>query len=168
MPQGVRSAVVILGLGVLLVVVGVWGWRTATEPFPGKADAPKCIDRAVTAGDKVFPDQVTVSVYNASERNGLAGRTMNELVEAGFGEGDTGNAPKDSDVPFATIWTEHPRNPDVLLVASHLGAAVEVERRNGRGVGVTVLVGDGFEKLVKGERRVVAAEDATICSPPVS
>lgn len=168
MPQAAKTALVILGLLAVLIGVGLWGFTRATEPFPGKADVPKCLTRDVKAGTKVFPDEVAVSVYNASVRNGLAGSTMNEFVDAGFAQGDTDNAPKDAEVSLAEIWTETPKSPDVLLVASYLGPDVEVVRRNGRGVGVTVLVGDDFEALVKGDRRVVAQEDSTICSPPVS
>ena len=168
MPQGVKTAVVILVLGAVLAVVGVWGFQRATEPFPGKADPPKCLPQEVEEGQKVRVDQVTVSVYNASDRNGLAGRTMSQLEEVGFGKGDTGNAPKESGVRYAEIWTETPRAPDVQLVASHLGPRTEVVRRNSRGVGVTVLVGEDFEDLVRAPRRVVAEEDATICAPPVS
>jgi hypothetical protein len=167
MPQAARSTVVLLGLCVLLAVLGVWGYNAATEPFPGKSDPPKCVDTPVQAGDKVFPAQVTVSVYNASDRNGLAGLTMDLLVDEGFGRGDTGNAPRDAEVDHATIWTEDPDSPAVALVASKLGR-VEIEERAGRGVGVTVLVGDSFEELSKGQRRVVAEQDTEICSPPVS
>ncbi len=166
-PQAAKSAAVLAGLGVLLLLAALWGWRAATEPFPGKADAPRCVDTPVAVGDKVFPAQVMVSVYNASERNGLAGRTMDLFADAGFGEGDTGNATGDSDVTTAVVWTETPTNPDVLLVASRLGPDVEIVRREGRGIGVTVLVGDDFEALVKGNRRIVAEADTSICSPPL-
>jgi hypothetical protein len=30
-----------------------------------------------------------------------------------------------------------------------------------------VIVGDGFQDLVKGRRSVVAGQDTSICSPPV-
>ena len=56
----------------------------------------------------------------------------------------------------------------MLLVASRLGRSVEVVRRDGLGVGVTVVVGDEFEDLVAGKKAVVAEDDADICSPPVS
>lgn len=167
MQQAAKSTVVLAGLLVLLVLAAAWGWHATTAPFPGKADAPRCVATPVAAGDKVFPPQVVVSVYNASERNGLAGRTMDLFVEAGFGEGDTGNATRDPDLKTAAIWTDTPTSPDVLLVASRLGPDVEIVRRDGRGIGVTVLVGDDFEALVKGERRVVAEDDARVCSPPV-
>lgn len=167
MQQAAKSTVVLAGLGVLLLIAAFWGWGAVTEPFPGKAEVPRCVVTPVAAGDKVFPAQVMVSVYNVSERNGLAGRTMDLFVDAGFGEGDTGNATEDSDVTTAVIWTDTPTSPDVLLVASRLGPDVEIVRREGRGIGVTVLVGDDFEALVKGNRRIVADADARICSPPL-
>lgn len=167
MQQAAKSTAVLAGLGILLVLAAVWGWSAATKPFPGKTEARPCVATPVAAGERVFPGQVLVSVYNASERNGLASRTMDLFVDAGFVEGDTGNAPRDAEVATATIWTETPTSPDVQLVASRLGPDVEIVRRDGRGLGVTVLVGDGFETLVKGVRRVVAEEDSRICSPPV-
>lgn len=167
MPPTAKSGAVLAGLGVLLLVAALWGWQAATEPFPGKTEARRCVATPVAAGAKVFPAQVLVSVYNASDRNGLAGRTMDLFLDAGFVEGDTGNAPADSKVGTAAIWTKTPTSPDVLLVASRLGPDVEVVRREGRGIGVTVLVGDDFEALVKGNRRIVAEDDARICSPPV-
>ena len=166
--QGLKSAAVLGGLCVLLVIVGLWGFNAATEPFPGKTDAPKCVATPVSEGDKVFPAQVTVSVYNASQRNGLASRTMGLFRDAGFNAGDTGNAPKDTEVDVAAIWTDQPDNPAVRLVASRLGPEVRIEERDGRGAGVMVLVGDRFEALAKGVKRVVAEQDTRICSPPVS
>jgi len=167
MQQAAKSTAVLAGLGVLLLLAALWGWRAATEPFPGKAETRRCVTTPVAAGAKVFPAQVLVSIYNASERNGLAGQTMDLFVDAGFAEGDSGNAPADSEVGTAAIWTDTPTSPDVLLVASRLGPEVEIVRREGRGIGVMVLVGDGFSELVKGDRRVVAEDDGRICSPPV-
>ncbi len=132
MTRGVRTAVTLAVLCVLLVVAGIWGWKAATKPLPGKVDSPICVNTSVAAGDKVFPEQVTVSVYNAGEREGLAGRTMQLLTDAGFAEGNSGNAP-DGKVTGVAIWTDEPDNPAVLLVASRLGPDVEIERPQGRG-----------------------------------
>lgn len=166
MQQAARSSLLLGGLSVLLVVVALWGWNAATKPFPGRTEIPQCVPRTVDAGQKVYADQVTVSVFNASGRDGLADRTMQAFTDAGFGAGDTGNAPREARVKVATIWTETPRSPDVRLVASRLGPKVKVVRREPRGVGVTVLVGDGFKELVKGRRSITAPEAAEICSPP--
>ena len=166
MTQGARSAITLSVLAVLLVVAAAWGFAAATAPFPGKVDTPICEDQDVAAGDKVFPQDVTVSVYNAGTRDGLAGRVMQSFTSAGFAEGQSGNA-TGVKVPVVQIWTTEPKNPAVLLVASKLGKGVAVESRDGLGAGVTVVVGDGFTKLVKGLRSVTAKDDATICSPPV-
>ena len=44
-----------------------------TEPFPGKVDPPICVDTTYAAGERIYPQDVTVSVLNASRREGLAG-----------------------------------------------------------------------------------------------
>jgi hypothetical protein len=142
MEQAAKSTITLGALSVLLVIVGIWGWNAATEPFPAKTEPPKCVSTTIEAGEKVFPQQVTVSVLNASDRNGLAGRTMGQLADQGFNEGDTGNAPGN--------------------------ARVEAAARDTQGVGVTVVVGDDFSDVLPGKKAVVAGEDAEICSPPVS
>jgi hypothetical protein len=167
MQQAARSGLTLLGLAVLVVLGGLWGWSALTQPFPGKTTPPKCVATIVQPGEKVFPGQVTVSVFNASGRDRLARSTMAEFVDAGFGEGDTGNAPRGADVARAAIWAPAP-GPDVRLVASRLGPATPVVRRDGPGVGVTVLVGDQYTALVKGSPSVQARKEAEICSPPVA
>ena len=167
MAQAGRSALTLGGLALALLLAAAWGWSQVTEPFPRKTEPPTCLSRVVPAGEKVFADQVTVSVFNASGRNGLAGRTMLDLTDAGFGAGDTGNAPSRTRVRAVEIWTETPKAPDVALVASRLGRDVRIERRDPLGAGVTVVVGDGFSGLVKGPRSVKAEDDTEICTPPV-
>jgi LytR cell envelope-related transcriptional attenuator len=166
MTQAMRTTVTLLSLGALLVVAALWGWNATMKPLPAKVDSPICVDTPISAGDKVFPQQVAVSVYNAGRREGLAGRTMQLLKDAGFAQGNAGNATK-ARVATVSIWTTEPDNPDVLLVASYFDNP-EIERRDGPGVGVNVIVGDGFQALAHGKRAVRAESDATICSPPVS
>jgi LytR cell envelope-related transcriptional attenuator len=166
MAEGARSAITLAALGLLLLIAIVWGWNAATEPLPAKVDTPVCTDRSIAAGEKVFPQDVTVSVYNAGTREGLAGRVMQTLHDDGFAEGSSGNT-STARVDAVAIWTTEPSSPAVLLVASRFNDQVDIQRREGIGAGVTVVVGDGFTHLVKGHRSVVADEDAEICSPPV-
>jgi hypothetical protein len=166
MTRGMRSAITISVLCILLAAAALWGWSAAMKPLPAKVDTPICVDQDVTTGDKVFPQEVTVSVYNASDRDGLAGRTMQLLTDEGFAEGKSGNTP--GQVAVVQIWTLDPENPAVALVASWLGEDVEVQRRQPPGVGVAVVVGDKFEDLAKGKKAVTVQSDASICSPPIS
>lgn len=166
MSRAVRSAITISVLCVLLAAAALWGWSAAMKPLPAKVDTPICVDEDVTSGDKLFPQDVTVSVYNASDREGLAGRTMQLLKDEGFAEGRSGNTGGQVDV--VQIWTLDPENPAVALVASWLGDDVEIQRRQPPGVGVAVVVGDRFEDLAKGKKSVIVRSDATICSPPIA
>jgi hypothetical protein len=168
MAQAARSGLVLLGLALLVGLGALWGWSAMTEPFPGKTTPPKCVSTIVPAGKKVFPGQVTVSVLNASGREGLASQTLDAFADAGFGEGDTGNAPRNAKVTRAVVWAPTPAGPDVRLVASRLGPGTKVVDRDAPGAGVTVVLGDGFDKLVKGRPSVKAAQEAEICSPPVA
>jgi hypothetical protein len=168
MRAGVRSAMTIAVLCSLLLVGALWGFSAVTAPFPGKADAPVCVSKSVAKGERVYPAQVVVSVYNAGTRLGLAGRTMALFTHRGFKQGDDGNAPDGSKVPVVQIWTTDPKNPATRLVESRLGPAHKVVKKEGLGAGVTVVVGDGFHKLVHGPRFVVARKDTTICAPPLN
>lgn len=166
MSPAVRTTITLTSVGVLLVLAGLWGWQAATDPLPAKVDTAICVPTAIAAGEKVFPEQVTVSVYNAGDREGLAGRTMQLLTDAGFAEGQSGNTPR-AEVGTVAIWTDEPDSPAVQLVASRLGRHVDIEEREGPGAGIDVIVGDGFQDVRRGERFVVAESDTTICSPPV-
>ena len=167
MRRGARSAATLAVLSAILVIGGAWGWSEVTKPFPGKAEPPICVDTAVSAGERIYPGQVVVSVFNAGTRDGLAGRTMGLFTDHGFVAGDSGNAPSGARVPWVQIWTTDPKSPAVRLVASHLGRNIIVVRRQASGAGVVVVVGDGFKKLVHGREKVRAASDATICSPSI-
>ena len=165
MTRGARTAITLSVLCVVLAVAAVWGWQATMKPLPAKVDTPICVDKEIPAGTKIFPQDVTVSVFNAGDREGLAGRTMQLFDEAGFARGNSGNV--SAQVNVVQIWTLDPDSPAVQLVASRLGDDVEIERRNPPGVGVVVVVGDRFENLVKGNRTVVAEADVEVCSPPV-
>lgn len=165
--QGARTALTLAVLCLLLVVAAIWGWNATTKPLPAKVDSPICVTTPVSAGSDLYRQQVTVSVYNAGQRDGLAGRTMQLFVDAGFSEGTSGNA-RSAKVRRVAIWTTEPESPAVQLVASYL-PGVEIERRDGIGAGVTVLVGDDFgsTKLAAGEQSVTVESDTEVCSPPV-
>jgi LytR cell envelope-related transcriptional attenuator len=155
-----------LGVLALLLVVGVsWGFAQVTEPFPGKVDPPICVDTSFPAGERIYPQDVTVSVLNASKREGLAGRTMAELVADGFAEGQTRNAPDGTQVPRVEIWTTDADSPAVLLVRSRLGQAEVLEKPDPGAAGIVVVVGDEFEDTFEGRPSIKAETDTVVCGP---
>lgn len=155
-----------LGVLALLLILGVsWGFAQITEPFPGKVDPPICVDTSFPAGERIYPQDVTVSVLNASKREGLAGRTMAELVADGFHEGQTRNAPDKTPVTRVEIWTTDKDNPAVLLVRSRLGQAEVLEKPDPGAAGIVVVVGDDFEETFEGRPSIVTDVDIVVCGP---
>ena len=168
-PSTLKSASTLVGLTVMLVVGVAWGWSQVTVPFPGKVEPPPCVDVTFPAGEEVYPQNVTVSVLNASDREGLAGFTLQALVGQGFHEGETGNAPEGTDIRLAEIWVPGDSTPAVALVKSRF-QPVEV-RTDVQGLdqpGVVVVVGDDFDDISKGRDSVTAKSETVICGPSVN
>ncbi len=164
-----RHLKTLLTLGVLavLLLAGItWGWSAMTSPFPQRAAPKLCVKTHLKRGARVAAPKVTVSVFNASTRVGLAERTLAEFEDQGFGAGKVGNAPKGTAVPFAQVWTSKPTNPAVKLVLSRLGPRATVVRKHHGGAGVVVMVGGGFEQLVAGKSSIKVTTPTSICSPP--
>lgn len=168
MPRALKSGLTLLALLGLVVGGGIWGWAAFTQPLPERGEPPICVDTPVSAGSSVFPEQVIVSVFNASDRAGLAGLTADLLADEGFGTGVLGNAPSGTDVEVAEVWVEDSTNPAARLVRSYLGKRAKVSERASLGPGVTVVVGSGFEGLGRGLESAPARQDTTVCSPPGS
>jgi hypothetical protein len=163
MSDGARSGLTLLVLSLLLVVAGAWGWSAFTEPLPQDEEVPICVDADVSAGTPVTREEVVVSVFNGSARNGLAGSTRDLLLERGFVAGDTGNAPSRTDVTL--ILASDRQNPAVQLVKRQFkGAKIVPGEGDPLGVGVVVVVGEQFRALRRKQVESVATKaDASFC-----
>ena len=164
----VKTVLTLAVLAVLVLLGVTWGWSAVTHPFPHKAAPLACYPTELQPGDRVSAPKVTVSVFNASDRVGLAGRTMAAFEDQGFGSGDVGNAPKNTVVHYAQIWTQDRHDPAVQLVASRLGPNAAIVAKKHKGPGVVVIVGPLFQKLVPGRSSVKVTQPVTICSPPTA
>jgi hypothetical protein len=89
---------------------------------------------------------------------------MTALTGVGFTKGDSANAPANTAVTNAQIWTDDPDSPAVALVTTWLPHAKVVQRDVDQ-VGVVIVVGDNFRKLARGKASVTATKPTTICSP---
>jgi hypothetical protein len=165
------SAVTIAVLLVLLAVGAVVGWKTLSAPFPGSANAasthshkPTC-DPRLTKGGLVHSTDVTVSVYNAGTRTGLAGQTQQQLVARGFIPGDVGNAPGNlGGVRFVRVLSHSRADPAARLVALQFGRHTFVQRSKASlGPGVDVIVGDRFVGLARAPRAIKARASGSGC-----
>jgi hypothetical protein len=164
--QHVKTLLTLAVLAVLVTAGVTWGWSALTSPFPHTAKQSACLTTTLQPGDRVSAPKLIVSVFNASDRVGLAERTMSEFENQGFGPGNVGNAPKGTVVQYAQVWSMDPHDPAVRLVVSRLGRLAHVIKKNHSGPGIVVVVGTRFQKLVPGRSSVKVTRPTTICSPP--
>jgi hypothetical protein len=163
-----RTAITLAALAALMLVGVAWGWGQVRKPFPGKVDAAICVDTSYRAGDELFIQDVTVNVFNASGREGLAAQTLAQLEEAGFAPGQSTNAPKGTSISApAEIWVKDVDDPAAKLLRKRLGKVPVVEHPENNTAGITVVVGDQFTEVGDGPDSVVLKDDAVVCSPPV-
>ncbi|MER6062005.1 LytR C-terminal domain-containing protein [Streptomyces sp. NPDC001792] len=165
-----RRARLVAAVVASVAVLGLIGWGTLQliDVFTGgkKASAagPKtdCHPKADTAAQvKVLPKpgQITVNVYNATERTGLAKSTADELKKRGFKIGDVGNAPGEFDKKVKSagilLGPAAARNTSLQVLAAQLaGAEQRTDAR--KGADLDLILGDGF----KGLDKPAAAEQA--------
>jgi hypothetical protein len=134
------------------------------EP-PKRAGKHRCDEEGVARGDVVRPADVTVSVYNAGTRTGLAGQTLDQLVARGFIKGRAGNAAnKYASVRYVRVLAPTRNDPVAKLVALQFGprTLVQAATRN-QGPGVEVVVGDAFVGLAKAPTKLRAATSGSGC-----
>ncbi len=160
---------VLLGLCAIALFLGL---RAVSQPF-GEVElveeaAPVCELRDLESGTPVATDEVTVSVYNAGGQSGAASRTLQGLIERGFGAGESGNI--DAKVQFVQIWADDKDNPAARLVAAQFGPRTKIAtNRDLPGLGVVVVIGPRLGDLAdEAPDSVTATEPSTICSPPVT
>jgi hypothetical protein len=166
LPATLRSALTLGVLGVLLLLMLVWGWSSATAPLPGSEDDQgACEPFTVVAGERLDSSQVEVSILNAGNREGLAGEVMDGFVERGFREGSSGNAPTGTEVAKVQIWAADRRDPAVELVRSALPQPAPVVDIEINAPGVVVVVGNDFGELREGRTSITARQDGSVCAP---
>jgi hypothetical protein len=154
---------IVLSAVAAVAVVGLISWGTVQliHVFGGKfgrshntASAAHCTGGAKAGGVPASvpkPGAVTVNVYNATQRGGLAKSTADELRKRGFTVGKIGNAPAayDKKVKGAAILLGGPKAEGALKVLGTQLAAAEVKTdpsRNGAS-DVDLIIGDGFGAL---------------------
>ena len=148
----ITTTVTLVVLFLVLAGMAIYGFKAATAPLPGSGSTAKDPCSADEKQVKKFlrRGDVQVSVFNAGNRSGFAGTTLEKIETAGFKGGNAGNAPEDARVRRAVVWTTKPDDPAAKLVALALGGRTPiVVTRTDLGPGIDVLVGNRFNKLDK-------------------
>ncbi|MGA4840937.1 LytR C-terminal domain-containing protein [Streptomyces sp. G45] len=163
-PSGRRRIVLVSAAG--LAAVGLLGWggvqlydvftgdeASAASGTGGRGCATTPPARAAAEPKpKPLPEprQITVNVYNATPRGGLAQETADELKKRGFAIGDVDNATKayDKKVKGTGILLGPKKALDTALPVLRTQVAGAQLRTDGRrGAEVDLIIGDRFRKL---------------------
>jgi len=148
-----RRATITLSL-VGLVMVGTFtyaaayfqGWVAAARPS-SLASPPCQAADAADAADALTPSTVTINVYNATERNGLARSVAKSLRTQGFNIGEIANDPLGKRiVGVGEVRHGQLGTADANLVAKRLpGAKVVLDKRTDDSV--DLVLGNRFSAL---------------------
>ncbi|MCW2800761.1 MAG: hypothetical protein JWQ70_2233 [Aeromicrobium sp.] len=161
---------VVLTLAAVLFLGGlVTGVKLLTASADTATQAPTCEDRTVKQGDNLTSNLVTVNVFNASRRAGLANRVTINLQRNGFLGGQIGNNTSATKPSRVAILTDDRNDPRVKLVAAQFRDKVSYEKPDITvDSGVTVIVGDDYSGLQKkAMSKIAAGETVTMCVPAV-
>lgn len=156
-------------LGVLLAAA-FYGWQTVISPArenDKEADAtPKCEDVVeFRKGDVLKPGVIIVNVYNSGSEAGLAGSTLDRMVNRGFKRGVAENAPPSVRAKNVTIVTDDETSPTVRLVAKQFKGTVRFVNVKDLAPGVDVIVGNDFKGVnTKAKKTMVIKTDVTSCT----
>lgn len=101
-----------------------------------------------TPACSISPKKVTVNVYNATDRTGLAGRVAQQLRKRGFDVELVANDPKQAEVSgLGQLRHGKVTDPEARLLVKHAGKLRDVQDQRTRDT-VDVVLGEKFQKLV--------------------
>ncbi|MFD7874196.1 LytR C-terminal domain-containing protein [Streptomyces sp. NPDC059766] len=163
-PPRRRGRLVVVGI-VSVAVLGVAGWGTLqlVDVFTGTGDKAAANTKAACAqGIKVKPSaaaavvlpkpaQITVNVFNATPRSGLAKQTADELAKRGFHIGEVGNASKEFDKKVAgtglLLGPASSLKTSLPVLGTQLAAAELRADAARKGTAVDLVIGTAFKQL---------------------
>ncbi len=138
------------------------GARSSGHPAAGGAVAG-AVPASRPSAASVSPGQVTVNVYNATDRAGLASHVAGELRARGFAVGQVANDPTHAKItgPAQVRAAAGSAGQLRLVLAQVAGAATTADGR--RDASVDLVLGDGFQEL-----RAPAEASAALTPPAPS
>ncbi|MGW2563120.1 LytR C-terminal domain-containing protein [Streptomyces sp. NPDC001514] len=175
-----RRRRIVLAVVAAAAVLGLGGWGTLQliDVFTGggkkttaKSGQAACRPRVTVSAAPLPPKpaQITVNVYNATPRSGLAKATADELRKRGFAIGKVGNAPVEYDkkVPgTAILLGASPAHEGSFRVLATQLAGTQLRTDARKTADVDLILGTAFKALTAkpASDRALAA----LATPPKS
>lgn len=154
----------LLGYGTLQLIDVFSGDDDSSETGAGKvaeeAGQGDCPNAPPTRADLPEPEAITVNVYNATTRQGLAQQTADALAARGFTIGEVANAPADLDgkvsAPALLLGGPAAEESGALAVLGTQLEGADTGDPQSAGHGdepdvVDLVIGDGFSELNSAE-----------------
>lgn len=158
--------------GTLIAFGGLayYGWGLATEAPDVAEAAPRCENRTIAAGDELSNGLITISIYNAGDRAGLASSVRREMASRGFQIENVGNSTSEVVPENVAILAGDKDDPRVQLIAAQFDGPVDFASSDidePRGV-IAVLTGADFVgHKADAPSSIEVKADITVCVPPV-
>jgi hypothetical protein len=155
----------VVALAVVVLIAGWFiGWRLLRGGGSMDEYVPTCKTQTVKAGEDLASNLVTVDVYNASDRGGLANTVSTALQARGFRQGAVANSPSQIKPLTVTVLALNESDPRVQLVAQQFDKVDLREPDFSTSSGVAVLVGPDFEGLKDDAPTTIkAASEVSVC-----
>ena len=165
------TRVLTLVVAIAVFVTGsVVGFRLLTQGTDDVVQAETCTSSVVTAGSELNSNVVTVNVFNASTRSGLANRALIDLQANGFLGGQIGNSTSATKPNRVAILTADAEDPRVKLVAAQFRDKVEFAPADLTvDEGIVIVVGDNYRGLKKkaAVTTITTDRDIPVCVPVI-
>lgn len=157
----------LLVAAVVFVGGGLIGFRMLITGPEEVAVDTSCKPTAVAAGSALDSNVVTVNVFNASNRSGLANRVLIDLQKNGFLGGQIANSTSATRPGRVAILTNDRKDPRVRLVAAQFRDKVTYAKPDVTvDGGVTVIVGEKYSGLKKEPRTSLKTDrKIDVCVP---
>lgn len=155
-----RLAFAVVASAAALGLIG-WGSLQLIDIFSGGAKKSSAVgtktrchteaDPAVRVRALPKPGEITVNVFNATTRSGLAKTTADELRKRGFKVGEVGNASEDFDKKVKgtgiVLGPASALNTSLPVLATQLAGAERRTEAGRKGPALDLILGDGFKAL---------------------
>ncbi|MEU1407580.1 LytR C-terminal domain-containing protein [Streptomyces sp. NPDC005728] len=147
------TALGLIGWGTLQLIDVFTGGDKKTSGAGAKADCRTKASPAAETRALPRPGEITVNVYNATARTGLAKGTADELKKRGFKVGDVGNASKEFDKKVKgtgiLLGPASALNTSLPVLATQLAGAERRTDAARKGTALDLIIGDGFKNLTQ-------------------
>lgn len=146
------AALGLLGWGTLQLIDVFTGGKKGTVAAASRAQCRTKAAPAAQVRTLPKPGDITVNVYNATQRTGLAKDTADALKKRGFKIGTVGNAAAEFDKKVKgtgmLLGPPDARNTSLAVLGAQLSGAEQRTAAGRKGAAVDLVIGDAYKGLV--------------------